>query len=169
MAETEQEISKEEDIQENALIIWEAPDLFEHTRGWKYFSGLTIFFIILIAYFAYTKDWFAVVILVLLPILIVTYQIIRKPNVKTYTITELGVYENDLFYPYEEIYSFWLNINDFSNTLNIIFTKKYLPQLTVQLREIDPIKIREILTKYIPEETSKKESIIDKLARLLKI
>ncbi len=154
---------------ESALLTWSAPDLIEHSRGWGYFTGFGLFFIAITAYFVYARDWFAVAIVVILPFLILFYQLKRKPEIRSYTITELGIYEDDLFYPYNEIYSFWLNINHIPNTLNIIFSKKYLPQLSIQIKDLELVKIRDVLTKYIPEESSKTESLVDKIARFLKI
>jgi hypothetical protein len=154
---------------EKAIISWSAFDILEHSRGWKYLICFTTFFVVLISYFAYTRDWFAVIILILLPALILYYQKNRKPETKNYTITDLGIHENELFYPYNEIYSFWLNINKDFSSLNIIFSKKYLPQLTIFLKDIDPSEVKTALLKHIPEEATRTESWIDKTARWLKI
>lgn len=163
MSEEERELTKE-----SVLIGWKAPEFQSYERSWVYYSIFAVILLAVIAYAVYTKDWFVLVIFVILAVFIIWYQR-KEPKIKTYRITQLGIYEDNKFYQYSEIYSYWLLARGEHKALNIIFAKKYLPQMTILLDKIDPIKIREVLSKYIPEEGNRTETLLDRLVRFFRL
>lgn len=159
---------EEEKVKETVLVGWKAPEFQQYTRNWIYYSILGVLFLVVIGYAIYTQDWFIIAIFIILAGFLVWYQQ-KQPIVKTYRITQLGVYEDNKFYQYNEIYSYWFLINGDYKALNIIFAKKYLPQMTILLEKTDPVKIREVLSKYIPEEGNRTETLLDRLVRLFRL
>lgn len=159
---------EEKQVKETVLVGWKAPEFQLYERNWIYYSILGTLLLAVIAYAVYTKDWFVIAIFLILAGFLLWYQ--RKvPQEKTYRITQLGIYEDNKFYQYNEIYSYWFLLEKNFKALNIIFAKKYLPQMTVLLGEIDPVKIRETLSKYIPEEGTRTETLLDRLVRLFRL
>jgi hypothetical protein len=158
----------EETDKETTLLGWEAPEFLTYIRGWKYYSLLSLLFLAVIAYGIYSRDWFVVGIFIIVAGFILWYQQ-KEPLTKKYRITQLGVYEDNKFYQYNEIYSYWFLIDKDYKTLNIIFAKKYLPQLTILLNGTDPIAVRNVLSKHIPEENNRTETLLDRLVRLFRL
>ena len=163
-----EESKVDEKVEETVLVGWKAPEFQEYTRTWVYYSVLGVLLLGVIGYAIYTRDWFMIAIFVILSGFLVWYQR-KQPIVKTYRVTQLGIYEDDKFYQYNEIYSYWFLIDGNYKALNVIFAKKYLPQMTILLKDIDPVKIRETLSKYIPEEGTRTETLLDRLVRLFRL
>jgi hypothetical protein len=153
---------------ESALLHWQAPEFNVHSRNWIYYLITAIAFLAVVAYSIYFRDWFIIVIAVVLAGFFYWYPTL-KPRIANYKISQLGFYVNDRIYQYSEIHSFWILVNQKENKLNIIFNKKYLPQLSILLDKIDPLTAKTILGKYIPEQENRTESLVDKLMRLLKL
>jgi len=161
-------VSEEEKVKETVLVGWKAPEFETYDRTVLYYVVLAVMFLAIIGYAIYTKDWFVIGIFVILAGFLLWYQ--RKtPAEKTYRITQLGLYEDNKFYQYNEIFSYWFLIDGKYKTLNIIFAKKYLPQLTILLADTDPVKVRSVLSKYIPEENTRTETVLDRLVRLFRL
>jgi hypothetical protein len=154
--------------QEHSLLKWEAPEFNVYSHSWVYYLLTALAFFAVVGYSIYSKDWFIIIVAIVLAGFFYWYPLI-KPQAASYTITQLGIYINDRIYPYSEIHSYWLFINQKENKLNIIFNKKYLPQLSMLLLDIDPLTVRGILSKYVPEQEGRTESVVDKFIRLLKL
>jgi len=161
-------MAEEDKVKESVLVGWKAPEYEAYERSTIYYAALALGFVGFMGYAIYARDWFVVVIFVLLAIFLLWYQK-KTPQLKTYRITQLGLYEDNKFYQYNEIFSYWLLIDGNYKTLNIIFAKKYLPQLTIMLADMDPVKVRATLSKYIPEENTRTESMLDRLVRLFRL
>lgn len=153
---------------ETNLLEWEAPEYNEYSRDWRFYLLTAVIFLLVLAYSIYSRDWFMVGIVMLIAIFFYWYPSI-KPKKASYKITQLGFYVNDRIYPYAELHSFWLLINQNDNKLNLIFNKKYLPQLSLLLLDVDPVTVRTVLSHYIPEQENRTESVADHLLRLLKL
>ena len=161
-------MAEEEKVKESVLVGWKAPEYETYDRTIAYYVVLSVLFLAVIGYAIYTRDWFVIGIFVILAGFLLWYQQ-KKPAEKTYRITQLGIYENNKFYQYNEIFSYWFLIDGKYKTLNVIFAKKYLPQLTILLKEMDPVKVRSVLSKYIPEENNRTETMLDRLVRLFRL
>lgn len=161
-------MAEEEKVKESVLVGWKAPEyeIYNYTK--VYYAVVGLILLGIIGYAIYTSDWFVLAIFTILAGFFIWYQQ-KSPQEKTYRITQLGLYEDNKFYQYNEIFSYWFLIDGDYRALNIIFAKKYLPQLTILLHDIDPVKIREVLSKHIPEENTRTESMLDRLVRLFRL
>ena len=153
---------------ESDLLTWQANEFKFYEHNWKWYLLVAIASLAVIGYSIYMRDWFIIGIVVVVLVFIFINER-KKPSVVDYRITQLGLYCGDHLYPYSEIHSFWLSLHDKEKKLNIIFSKKYLPQLSIILEGIDPLQIRTTLGKYLPEQENRTDSIIDVLSRLLKL
>ncbi len=158
----------EEDTKETVLVAWKAKEYPEYTRSTAYYAVIGLFFLGVIGYSLYTGDWYGAAIIVVLIGFMYWYQQ-QSPVEKTYRFSQLGLYIDTRFYPYNEMYSFWFLLHRNHPSLNIIFQKKYLPQLTIMLGDVDPVKIRAAIGKYIPEEGNRTENIADTLMRWFRL
>jgi hypothetical protein len=160
--------TEEGNTKESVLLGWKANEFELYERSLVYYILIALLLVAIIGYSIYTQDWYAIPIFLILAGFFVWYQ--RKiPAEKTYRITQLGLYEDNKFYQYNEIFSYWFVLDGEYKALNIIFAKKYLPQLTILLAGTDPVKIRATLSKYIPEESHRRENILDRLVRLFRL
>jgi len=161
-------MAEEGATKETVLVGWKAPEYQIYNRTMPYYAVLAIIFVGVMTYSIYTRDWFIIAIFLVLSGFVVWYQK-KTPQEKTYRITQLGLYEDNKFYQYNEIFSYWFILDGKYKALNIIFAKKFLPQLTILLGDMDPVKVRETLSKHIPEEGTRTETILDRLVRLFRL
>lgn len=152
---------------EEVLLSWDAPEFLEHERDAKWYIGAAVLALGLLGYSLYTKDWFFAVVVVIIAIVSLRYLKI-KPNIKKYGITRVGIYIDERFYPFDQLHSFWVVYQPPLKILNILSTRRYLPQLTIQLEDQDPVMIKNILKKFIPEQEKRGEAVMDKVSRILK-
>lgn len=159
---------EENTTKETVLVAWKASEYPEYTRTTAYYAVIGLLFVGLIGYSLYSKDWYGTAIILILIGFMVWYQR-QTPVEKTYRFSQLGLYIDNRFYPYNEMYSYWFMLKTGHESLNIIFQKKYLPQLTIILGPMDPLKVRGALGKYIPEEGNRTENIADTLMRWFRL
>jgi hypothetical protein len=158
----------EENVSETTLLEWTAPEFIEYSRSTVWYIlfgiGLSVVFI----YSIFKHDWIMAVLTVLFGVALFLYTRKKAKDV-TYRITSLGVYCNEHLYPFDNLQTFWLNLNDEQRILNLIFREKLLPAIQILFYGIEPETIKKTLTKYIPELENHEESMADKLSRILKI
>ena len=152
---------------DEALLSWDAPDFVHHERDVKWYILASIGFLGLLSYSVYIKDWFFIIIMVVVLVGIVAY-LKTTPQIKHYSLSRTGLHIGEMFYPYDILHSFWIVYNNHSQVVNIIQNKKYVPAITIRLEEQDPLVVRKILGKYIPEDSKRGENMIDWLVRRLK-
>lgn len=150
---------------DSVLLSWQSVKKVQE-KDKKYFLMVGAVVLFPIVYSVFTKDWFILILIAVLLPVIYFYAKNRGEEKGSYKITPLGVYENDRFYAFSEIHSFWIVFNEKVRTLNIVFMKKYLPQLTIDISNSDPLKIKAVLAKKIPEQEKRGESLIDYFVRL---
>ena len=170
MEETPMAVENNENTaqKESTLLGWQAHEFHNYDHNWKWYASIIAASLGVIGYSIYTQDWFVIPFVVVVDVFLYLYSK-KEPKIMAYRITQLGIYVDDHFYPYSEIHSFWLSLQQKEKKLNIIFLKKYLPQLSIILDGIDPLQIKTTLGKYIPEQENRSESIVDTIARLLKL
>jgi len=168
--EAEQQIEKMAEVaqKESDILAWEASEFRSYEHNWKWYVAILVASLGVIGYSVYSKDWFMIAVVVLVNVFLFFFAK-KQPKTIQYRITQLGLYAGDHFYSYNEIHSFWLSLKDREKRLNLIFMKKYLPQLTILLDNVDSLQIKTVLGKYIPEQENRSDSLIDLLARILKL
>jgi len=161
--------AENEKLSEKILFSWEAPSFKSSDKTLKWYFIASFIILAIIVYSAWQKDWFIIGIVVIVSAVMFWYIHSVTPNNVNYKLTPMGVYVDDRFYPFSEMHSFWMVYNQNVKNLYIAFTKKYLPTLTINLENIDPVIFRGYLLKKIPEQEKRGESLIDKLTRVIGI
>lgn len=162
--------TKPENTVKKGYVSWEIKSHTKQEKNlvWYILFGFAI--TLVSAYFAWTKDWFPLGIVVVSSGLFLWSQT-RQPNEEKSRLefNRLGIKIDEHFYPFEELHSFWMNFNPKNTILNIMLVKKYLPAIQLDITNTDPYLIKQILTKKIPEQEKRTENMIDALVRILKL
>lgn len=92
----------------------------------------------------------------------------QQPAMMRYRIMVDGVALNNTLYHYEDLDSFNV-IYEPGETKTVIFRsqRRFAPYLHMEIGDADPVKIRDILLEFLPEDQALQEPLVDILARRL--
>ncbi|MDD5606043.1 MAG: hypothetical protein PHR51_01820 [Patescibacteria group bacterium] len=150
------------------LFSWQAGEFRAATRGVWWHVTVWALAILAVVYSVYIQSWFFIGVVVM--IVVALYVLGRaEPRVFTHSITDSGILVGERFYSYDSLKSFWI-VNDkiAGVTLNVMTAKRFDLLLTLQIQESDVEKVRQILSKFLPEDAGRGEDTIDKIGRFLK-
>lgn len=150
------------------LHTWRAPEfeVYEKSARW-YLTGI-IFISLIVIYALYTNSPIMAVTFILLGIVGFIY-LQKDPRVVTFGITSKGIMADNQLYSYENIYSFWIFYEEPNLKIISLHTKaSALPYVHIPLHGEDPVAMRRLMIKYIPE-IKQDHSLIDALERFLHI
>lgn len=150
------------------MISWTAPEFVHYPKEKWWFAAVAAAGIILVGYFLLRKDLLtAALFLLLLPI--IYYFSRAKPRTLNIKLDGRGLKINEQQISYQQIRNFWIVYEPpHVKTLNFE-TAAYLNRyVTLQLENEDPLKIRQFLLEYLPEDLDRGEQFADKLSRTLK-
>lgn len=154
-------------ISERSVLSWEAPSFQKKERTIKWYAIAILVIFSLIAYSAWQRDWFIIMITIVVSGITFWYlHTVHPTNIK-YRVTPLGIYLDERFYPFAEMHSFWMVYNASVKNIYIAFRKKYLPTLTINTENVDSVILKSYLLKKIPEQEGREEGLVDKLIRVL--
>ncbi len=148
-------------------IEWTAPEFeqYQKSKSWYIITGAIAGILFLIAIF--TKNLLFALMVALSYFIITTYAS-KKPREIKLAITPKGIKIEKTLYSFENLRSFWLFYDPPEvKELSLRSKKSIMPYIKLPLGEQDPIEIRQVLIKYLPEKKHK-ESLTDNLARQIK-
>jgi hypothetical protein len=156
------------DYSNEPLLAWEAAEYvhYEKSRTWYLVAGVIT--ILLIAFWIFSEDYIPAVAVALLAGVVYLYSH-ELPSIQQIVVNRLGIAVGDKFYPFVSVKSFWMIIDQNVRQLNIETTGKLGQTVTIQLGSVDPILVRKTLAVEIPEASGREESMLDRLARALKL
>lgn len=151
----------------NPLYSWKAKEFekYEKSTAWFVVMGLVFLALILtaIAWQSYT----AFILFVLIGFVVFIYAV-REPKTLEYAITHQGVKVENLIYKFDDIESFWIFYDPPEVKYLSLKTKHGLGKhVHIPLGQEDPEKIREVLSRFVPEK-KQEEHLADVLARALR-
>lgn len=155
---------------DDILMSWQAHEYFNQERSFGWYIGGFICFVLLIVYAVITAAWTMAVAVGLMGAVVYLYAH-ERPEITDVYITKLGIHFRKYFYPYRELRSFWF-ISDTERNYHALVIESVDPKLfsvSIQVQVEDISDIRDVLLRELPEDTEKKESGIDRIARILKI
>ena len=151
----------------NNHIKWSAPE-FEHyqkSKSWFMITGGIAGLLFLWALF--TKNFIFALLIALAYFTIAVYSV-KRPKKINLAITPKGIKIEKTLYEFENLKSFWLFYNPpETRELSLRSKKTVMPYIKIPLGEQNPVEVRQVLIKYLPERKHK-ESLIDNLARQIK-
>jgi len=149
-------------------ISWSAPEFIHQPKSPLWFTLAGITGLTLIIYFLFQRDYLTALLFFLLGL--VTFYFAKLPAKSVQIqIGAKGLKLNQIQIPYQKLKKFWIVYEPpIVKTLNFETTAYFNRFLTLQLENENPLPIREILLKYIPEDLERGEQMDDKIARKLK-
>lgn len=154
-------------VSDKVVMSWEAPNFNKGDRTFKWYLVAGLIILALIGYSAWQRDWFVIVITIIVSGVLFWYIKTIHPTNITYKITPIGIYVDQVFYPFDEIHSFWIVYNEKVKNIYIAFRKKYLPTLVISIEGVDPVLLKGYMLKKIPEQEGREESLVDKITRVI--
>jgi len=151
---------------EDVLMSWESREFIQYDRNPAWILVVYVLAALTLVYAIWTMNFLFAVLVVLFTIVIVIYTQ-RKPNILKVAVMKKGFKINNTLYTYEDdLENFWILYNPPDlKVLNFKRRQALLPALVIQLEDQNPLKIREMLLKFLPEDLTQDESTIDKMSR----
>lgn len=152
------------------LIRWHFPEFEQPDRSLSWYVVLFIIFIALLIHSFITSNFLFAIIIVMVVVILFLHQ--RKDPIELeIKITEAGIEIGDKFYAYKELDKFFIIYEppEISN-LYIEFKSNLKPDLSIPLKDQNPIKVRDIIIDFLVEDVDKEEEPTgDFLTRWLKL
>jgi len=151
------------------ILKWETPEFIKYERGKTWHIAAGVIVLSLIAYGIISGSaTMAIVFILLAGVFFMTQS--HEPKIVDVKITELGIRYGKVFYPYNNISAFWVIYHPpYVRVLNIQTAGKNKKRIKIELSEQNPVEIRRVLSKEIPEIEGGEETITDILIRLLRL
>lgn len=153
-------------VAEKAIFAWQSQSMTGSKRTARWYIIAALLIVAIIAYSVWQRDWFIIGIVIVVSAILFWYMHVAVPQNVAYRLTPMGIYVENRFYPFSEMHSFWIVYDQNVKSLYIIFRKKYLPALTINIESLDPLVLKSYLSKKLPEQESRGENLIDKIARM---
>lgn len=151
----------------NNQIEWVAPEFEQHQKSKSWFITIGIISGILFLLAIFTKNILFALLIGLSYFTISSYAI-KKPKDIKISINSKRIKIEKTLYALENIRSFWIFYDPPEiKELSLRSKKTIMPYIKVPIGDENPVEIRKILIKYLPEKKHK-ESAIDNLAKNLK-
>lgn len=153
----------------NILINWHFPEFEKPERTMIWYIILFVIFISLLIYSILTLNFLFAIIVVMVVVILFLHQ--RKdPMELEIKIREAGIEIGDNFYFYKDLNKFFIIYEppEISN-LYIEFKSRLKPELSIPLKEQNPVNVRDILINFLPENIDREEEpLADFFTRWLK-
>lgn len=138
------------------------------TRTRKWYIGTAIFFAALIAINILLGLYMSGVVILFAALLLFMVSA-RKPTKMTVQFYSNGLALSEDFHAWSEFEKFWILFEP--PTLKKLCLKRrarIINELTIELADENPLKIRDLLLPWLPEDPTKEESRVDLVSRTLK-
>lgn len=163
----DKEINKEHG---KILMSWSFSEDDHYERSWMWYVGILLVGLLFLVYAIMVNNFLFALIILISVIIIFTYSV-KEPTEVNITITDNGIAIGKKFFSYEQLKNFWIVYNP-PQVKKLFFNPKsrIMPELTVSLGDENPLKVREMLLKYLEEDLDREEEpLSEEVARWFKI
>ncbi len=152
------------------LLEWTFPEFEQHDRSRTWYISAFIVFLVSIVIALFSRNYTFVALIVLFS-LILLIRIRRVPPPVHCAIREEGIEVSQRFYAWNELKEFWILYQPPEvKKIYFHFKSAIRPALDIALMEQNPIKIRQVLSDRLLENTElEEEPTGDQITRILKI
>ncbi|MCX6763187.1 MAG: hypothetical protein NTZ97_00410 [Candidatus Moranbacteria bacterium] len=167
--EREVSFSQEEEITiENALHQWQAVEYEVYRADPKWYLVMILLLLGIVAYAVYTNSPLMAITFILIGVLGYIF-FHREPKTLTFSITKKGVWAGKELAEFEKIDSFWIFYEpEDIKVVSFRMKGRLIPYIRIPVGGEEPVKLREILIKHIPER-KQKMGFVDKFEQILGI
>ena len=153
---------------EDVLAHWQAPEFETYETDGRYLAYLGLVLAVIVAYAIYTNSPIMAITFILIGVVAYIYMH-KEARTLDFMITYDGVMAGREIYEFENIKSFWIFYEPNGLKVVSLHTKSFLPPYVhIPLHEENPVEVREVLMKFIPE-IKQEAGVVDALERLLRI
>ena len=145
-------------------IEWATPEFTKHKKNkqWFVLPALAALAIIIVAILL--KNVLLVVATILAAFVVYIYALKEPRKIKS-SISGKGIQVDKRLYKFEDLKSFWIFYDPLEiKEISLRSKKTFVPYIKIPLGNQDPVEVRKLLLKFLPEKKHK-ESRIDELAR----
>ena len=156
---------------ENIIINWMVPEYEAYERSKSWYIAASIIAVIVLIYALWTANFLFVVIIVLAATVIILNDNGNPENVG-FAIADEGLIIGQKFIDFDELKNFSIIYKPRQNTKQIYFEFHNVlrPRLSIQLNNMNPLKIRDILLNYLQEDLEREnEPFSERIGKLFKI
>jgi hypothetical protein len=149
----------------DTIIEWDAPEYvhYKKEKNWYIIAGILLSIIIV---YALIKNSPIMAITFILIGAVSYIQLEKPPRTLRFKVTHDGVVVGKELYEFEDIKSFWIFYEPEFQVISLRTDSYLLPYVHVPIHNEDPLEIRDILMKFIPE-AKHKPSFVDSIERAL--
>lgn len=146
---------------------WTAPEFEYYRKDKSWLITVSLIAAGLLLWALFTKNIIFALLIGLSYFTIIVYGL-KKPALVKLAITPKGVKINQTLYEFDNLKSFWIFYQPPRvKEISLRSKKIIMPYIKIPLGEQNPVEVRRILLKYLPEKRHK-ESLVDNLARNLR-
>jgi hypothetical protein len=146
---------------------WTAPEFAQYKKSKAWFVTVGLIAAGLFLWALLTKNILFALLIGLSYFSVITYALKKPRNIRL-AITPKGVKVDKILYGFDDLKSFWIFYDPPRlKELSLRSRKLIMSYIKVPLGEQNPVEVRRILIKYLPERKHE-ESLIDNLARQLR-
>ena len=153
---------------DDILAHWQAPEYEVFERDKKWYVIVTLILAGVVSWALYSNSPVMAITFILIGI--VGYlHINQEPGIINFMITTDGMVAGREIYEFDDLESFWIFYEPEGLKSACLHTKSgILPYIHIPIHEEDPVRIRQILLEFLPEE-KKEPGLVETMERLLKI
>jgi hypothetical protein len=152
-----------------AILHWEMPEYAHHEKGktWFFVAGIIVLAIIIYALIV-AEYSMAIVFALLAGVYYILHN--ETPRNITVNITTLGIIVDKDFFQFSDIQHFWIVYQPPKvSVLYLRPVKRLSSDIRIELRDQNPMVIRNLLKTQIKELQGEGENLIDKMTRWLRL
>lgn len=153
----------------SVLFSWQALSFVTHQRSWLWYVAGSLAAVLMVVYAIFYEESWIMAVTVATLAAVTFLSLYEKPQKLPAELCEKGVFFRDEFYPYEKIKAFWFVAQAEHSNVNFDLSGRFAGSVSIHVKGADIEELRSILSRYLPEDTSRKESFFESLARRLKL
>jgi len=156
--------------QQPMLISWSFPEFVVPERSRNWYIVAILIGVLFLLYAVLTAN-FLFGLIIIISALIMFLQAHKEAAQVEFAILENGVVVGDKFFDFKSLKNFYLIYEPPRiKNLYLEFDSWWRPRLTIPLEDINPVKVRQILLKFLSEDLTKQtEPLSEALNKKLKI
>lgn len=145
-------------------IEWVAPEFTKYKKNTSWFIWLIFIALVIIIIAIILKNFLWAIITILAAFTIYIYAT-KEPRKIKFSISGQGIQIDQKIYKFEDLKSFWIFYEPPEiKEISLRSKKNFMPYIKIPLGDQNPVEVRKILLKFLPERKHK-ESIIDEWAK----
>lgn len=145
-------------------IEWVAPEFTKYKKNKTWFVLPALIALILAITALLLKNFLFLILIALAALAVYTYAL-KEPRKVKFSISEKGIKIDKNIYKFEDLKSFWIFYDPPEvKELSLRSKKVFIPYIKIPLEDQNPVEIRKLLLKFLPERKHT-ESVIDAWTR----